>query len=289
MPGAPSDPPRRSVQVAGHTVVYTDAGGSSSDGSGAIVVGVHGAPGSTWDWRWLGAAIEGAGCRMIRLDLPGHGGSSEGAVAGPSAAAMADAVWDTLAALPGVTPASRFVFVGHSLGIDTVLTLAAKRHAATAGVALVNPVGLRPHHAIRPWWFVSAIARALERPVGVALLARPLWLLFTAGYGFPRRTSVAEVVWCQRRVGARDFDALRVAADAVAGARIPSLLAYATDDALVEPAVPQELAAVLRPTRTLRFAHGGHYLQKEHAAALGREIVALARGAPPYTPPSRLH
>ena len=47
-------------------LAYTD------EGTGPVVLAIHGCPGSVRDWRWLGHPLA-SHFRLIRLDLPGFG------------------------------------------------------------------------------------------------------------------------------------------------------------------------------------------------------------------------
>jgi len=129
-PAAPSDPVRSSVSVTVPTspaaaavpVVYTDVTRPPvhAGGSVPIIVAIHGAPGSTWDWRWLDTDTTMPGARVIRLECPGHGESPAWPMTAlpPSSAAMAAAVWrilDTLLARPHAAAPQPIVLLGHSL------------------------------------------------------------------------------------------------------------------------------------------------------------------------------
>lgn len=290
MPERPFDPVRRTVTVDGARVAYTDDGPAAS--RLPPLLAVHGAPGSTYDWRWLGASLQQR-LRLIRLDLPGHGESERGSRGGvtmaPTAAAMAAAVWRVADALPGLDEGGGPVaLLGHSLGADVVWHMAAQQRDRVAGVAVVNPVGLRPHRALRPWGVVQAVARGLDTPLRPLL--RPLLRqAFVRGLGFPDRVSTDEIEWSHRRAAGRDFDELRGVVGAVRAAGTPTLVAFAGDDHLVEEDVSLELVDALageaaagatrHGPRIYRFAHGGHYLQKMHAALLADEVVGwLADG-----------
>ena len=53
------------------------------------------------------------------------------------------------------------------------------------------------------------------------------------------------------------------------------LVVFADDDHLVEPQIPMELAAAIPGARILRFATGGHIIQKNKAAEIARAIRDL--------------
>ena len=54
-----------------------------------------------------------------------------------------------------------------------------------------------------------------------------------------------------------------------------TLVAFSTDDHLVEPEIPMELAAAIPGAQTLRFEDGGHSIQKHKANEIARAIRDL--------------
>ena len=77
-----------------------------------------------------------------------------------------------------------------------------------------------------------------------------------------------------RAIGALDFVAMRRAAQA---SLPPTLVAYAKDDALVEPRISEELARALS-AHVLAFDSGGHNIQKTRAPQLGQAILRSVAG-----------
>jgi pimeloyl-ACP methyl ester carboxylesterase len=296
----PSDPQLQKAALrSGHAVTYTDAGPRDAP----VLLAVHGAPGSVYDWRYLGADLERQ-LRVVRFDLPGHATTPRNAARGFRVEHMADALWEAAdvalaagqsppldapaAAAPAApttsgggsqaaaAPAGVYL-ICHSLGTDVALEMAAKRPQQVRGIGLIAPVGLRPHKALRPFWLMKAAADALDAPGLRALMPRLLWALYIYAFRFPKRTTVEEVVWCQRRVGARDFARLAANAAAVRAAGIPSFLAHAADDHIVEQAVSSELAAALGSLHVVDYATGGHVLLKHQATSLAQQLEAWVR------------
>ena len=69
-PDHPSDPPRARLALSWCALTYTDVGAGSP-----TIVALAGLPGTARDWRWMGPELEPL-ARLIRLELPGFGGSS---------------------------------------------------------------------------------------------------------------------------------------------------------------------------------------------------------------------
>lgn len=173
--------------------------------SAPVTVALHGAPGSVYDWRYLGGALAGR-ARLIRMDLPGHGRTLEL----PGDAVHVDAYASLVGALLrhiGVWPQQRVVLVAHSLGAPLAMRLAASHPESVTGIVLAAPVSLQRHRGVEPWPVVQALGRALQVPVAGRWVVQPfLHQLYTRGLGFnPKYTSAHEVAVTHRRVCALDF------------------------------------------------------------------------------------
>lgn len=104
-PDLPSDPPIRFISLPTGDVAYTN------QGSGLPLVAVHGTPGSSKDFRWLGATLE-TEIRFIRLDLPGFGSTPLETMPKFGLHQSAKLVLAFTEALD----LKRFVLLGHSMG-----------------------------------------------------------------------------------------------------------------------------------------------------------------------------
>jgi len=304
-----SDPPSRAAALPGSRGAGVWQLAGAGGGGAPLVVALHGAPGSGFDWRYLGAELEARG-PVLRVDVPGHGGTAR-----PAAPAPGDASTDAVATLTwalidaaraeaapegtGGPAGAPVVLLAHSFGAELALRLASARPGAVAGVALVAPVGLTPHAASRPVRVTAALAAATRVPLLGALVSRVLWALFVHVYriGNPRKLGREEVAWCMQRLAARDFGAIARDAARLRAARTPVALFYGEDDALVERAVSEGLAAALglgdadagggagaRARFGVAFAHGGHFLQKTQAGVIAERLsqwlpLAAAWGA----------
>jgi 3-oxoadipate enol-lactonase / 4-carboxymuconolactone decarboxylase len=264
-----SDPPTRRLDLAGAVLAYSDEGPADAP----AIVAFHGVPGSGRDFRYLAPQLTPA-LRVLRIDLPGFGGSApvDDAVAtlrgrARVALALADAL--------GL---GRFAVAGHSMGGGSALVLAAEHPDRVSHLALIASLGLRLHRGLgAPPALFAGLSRALAVPgLGAILLPG-----VRAGYrsrrfpGADTKTR-AELAVQLRAFSAADFALMRAV---VRRPLPPSLVAYACDDHLIQTDIAEELAAALPAARVLRFEEGGHNIQKTRAAEIGaaiRELVGAA-------------
>ena len=163
----PSDPPLQTDSRA----AWTD------QGEGATVVALHGLPGRSRDYRWLGGIIEQE-LRLVRLETPGFGACPE--LAEVNASHCIEHFLRTMDDLQ----LEQVVVMGHSFGGALAMRLAAAAPDRVAGLALLAPVGLRPHKL----WRKSVLAmKALNRAMGVPGMSRfargsPSWHSVRPGF-----------------------------------------------------------------------------------------------------------
>jgi pimeloyl-ACP methyl ester carboxylesterase len=205
--------------------------------------------------------------RVIRIDLPGFGGSSLLQEAIDSVEGRVRVVIE-LADHLGLR---RFALLGHSMGGATALLAAASQPGRVDLLVLVASVAISRH-------------RGLELPPGVfGLMGRVMALPWASGLLMPwfrgeyRRRglpgadalSAADLAIQLRALGAINFVRLRRATHRP----LPTtLVAYAPDDPLIQRQIPEELVATLADVRALAFPDGGHNIQKTRAAELADAI-----------------
>lgn len=261
-PETPHDPPVRVAAIASGPFGYTDEGPRTTP-----ILALHGLPGSVRDYRWLGAAL-GDRARLVRLDQPGFGATPLRTEPDPSLDARARFVLDAADAL-GL---DRFCVLGHSMGGPLAIAVAARAPDRVAGLACLASVGLSPHRLARRAARLPDLARVLRWPLVPRLLLPRMRADFVR-MGFPRSTTDEAILQSTRIFSALTFDAIRIAARRV---RCSTLIAWAEDDALVEPAIALALGGVLPPGPRVSFATGGHNIQKTHAQELADALVAWA-------------
>lgn len=226
----------------------------------------HGAPGSTFDWRYVAPCLSDD-VAIIRLELPGHGESPRGASldADPTSPNMERAL---LASIRGVAEAEGWdakqpldVFaLAHSLGSLEALGLcdpAAELEQRTSdtctlvrfvGCGLVSPFGLRPHRAIkmiakRDDGETFPLLRPVLRSAALEVLLSPIVRFLSVNMmGFGARASASELFWMIKRAAASDYGRVRAIYGRMRDARTPLLLCYGTEDKLMERAIHDEVA-----------------------------------------------
>ncbi len=253
---ARTDPEARWVQLAGGPAAYTD------EGEGPVVLCVPGYPGGPRDYRYLAPQLVGR--RVLRLAMPGQGLTPLETAPGPSIAARADFVCACLQALE----LEEAILVGHSMG-GAIVSAAAADNERVRAVALLASIGHRAHVGFRrlPSW-IPALA---ERDWTWALI-RPAVRRGFQAVGFPSYYDDKSLRHTLRCAGALDFDEVSRAHRAL---RIPTLVAWAVDDPLVEPALAEAVAESVPNGPRLSWPEGGHNIQKSHAEELAQAILRL--------------
>jgi pimeloyl-ACP methyl ester carboxylesterase len=259
-----SDPEPQRAGLPGGVLTYADEGPRDAP----ALLAVHGIPGSLRDFRYLAPQLTHR-LRVIRLDLPGFGGSAPV----PDAVATLAGRARVVVALADHLGLDRFAVLGHSMGGGTALVLASTQPARILRLVLVASVALSLHRGLgmRPGVF-GAVARAIRLPLLGPLLQERV----REGYRrrrFPGvdQMSPASLALQLRMLAALDFGLLRRAA---AAPLPPTLMAYSRDDHMLEPRISEELARALPQAQVLVFDSGGHNLQKTRAVELGEAIVA---------------
>jgi pimeloyl-ACP methyl ester carboxylesterase len=135
-------------------VHYVDFGGPAS---GPAVVCVHGLAGSAVNWSAIAPLLAGT-CRMLAVDLPGHGLTpSQGRGTG------APALQALLHRFIEAVPTGPVILFGNSMGGMISLLEASAVPAAVAGVVLIDPV--LPLVPATPDHYVTPLLAAYAAPV----------------------------------------------------------------------------------------------------------------------------
>jgi pimeloyl-ACP methyl ester carboxylesterase len=254
-----------------------------------LVVGIHGAPGTVFDFRYLGPALCASRLPFfLRLGQPGHGAVPLGDMAGLDAVrprAFAEANernLRTILSAPWTQRSGPTVLVGHSIGGAVALQmmrLALERgeDLSRVGVVLVNPIGLRTHKGLRPEVLMRLFAFLAPRATPFAWWSKTV---LTKILGFPARTSVAESVLTMRRAAGIHFGDQHAAVRALQAtdvARRPKIhVALADDDPIVEAPIVRELADALHAS-VFHVPTGGHYLPKFACRDIASDVAHLVR------------
>ena len=250
-------------------------------GPGRRVVLVHGLTQTQAAWEPLAARLR-AGRRLVRVDLPGHGGSA-GVRAGFAEAA------GLLGACGG-----RAAYVGYSLGGRLCLRLALDRPELVDALVLLgaSPGIANPAERAERRLADEALARGVERD-GVAAfldrwLAGPLFATLPpsrAGREDRLANTPEGLAAALRLLGAGAQAPLW---DRLAGLRCPTLLVAGALDAKFA-ALAAEMAAAIGPAAHLELLPGaGHAVHLERpaeAAALLDGFLTTQLAAHPGVPP----
>lgn len=261
-----SDPPLQEAEIFGVRLTFTEEGSRE----GPVFMAVHGVPGSVRDFRYLAPPLA-AFARLIRVDLPGSGGSTPRREALRSLASRAE----TVLALADGLGIDRFGIIGHSMGTGTALLAASMKPDRISHLVMIAPMGLRPHRALSR---SRTSFRRIAFMLGMPGLGRLLLPEIKKHYRKRRFPGVEEMTARDFAIQFESFSAADFSVMKRAAARpLPdkTLVAFADDDHLVEPAIPLELAAAIRGAKILRFDEGGHIIQKTKAAEIAQAIRDL--------------
>lgn len=232
------------------------------EGAGPVVVLVHGLPGSGRDFRWLAPHLSPS-VRVLRVDLPGFGETPVETAPDPSPMGRARFVLAFLDAL-GV---ERAALAGHSMGGVVACAMVSLEPERFDFLTLLASPGVRPHAVLRrvPFRFIEGL---LARPRVWAAL-RPLTRQLFRWGGF-RGYSDAELertLLCVARTSIPEHAAR------VRSLSLPTVVAWAEDDPLIEAPIMEELADECPAGPRLHFEVGGHNVQKTHASWIARAII----------------
>lgn len=262
---APTDPPGTFLGDV-HVVI-------EGDRRRPAVALLHGIPGSTRDFRYLGPCLEAAGLCAVRIDLPGFGKTPARAFPSTRPADRAAFVRQTMKALGF----GRFAVAGHSFGGGTALLCAALFPDDVIAFVGMNSIGPRRHRGFgAPASFMRAVGHAMSLPgLGVGLHRLVVQAYAARGLKSDVPLDLPVVQDHAAIIGGLSFKELRQAARLV---QAPSLVVSSQNDRLVEPASSFALARALRGaplTSHLHVAEGGHFLQKHEAPAIARWLARV--------------
>ena len=258
-----------------------------------LVVLLHGWEGSA-DSNYIlsaGSALLAAGFAVFRLNLRDHG-DTKALNEGLFHSCRIDEVFNAVMRLRERHADERFAIVGHSLGGNFALRIAAR--AGAAGLAIdrvlaVCPV-LRPHSTMQaldhgPWFYRYYFLARWRRSLAEKAAAFPHLYRF----GDLRRFATLSATTAYFVENYTEFDSLdqylegyAVTGEALASVAVPTRILLAADD----PVIPvDDLGSVAKPAamKVSLLPHGGHcgfidsltgpsWIDREIVADLGRTI-----------------
>jgi pimeloyl-ACP methyl ester carboxylesterase len=242
-------PPRRQAEVRGEVASYREAG----HGVTAVIVAGLGLSSRFYEESY--GPFAAAGVRLVVPDLPGWG-----ATPGPASGLAPDRTAKFLADFAGALGIRKAVWIGHSVGAQAVVELAARRPDLAAGVALVGPTGA-PGRAevVRQAWALAVETRRTSLGV-IRAVAREYVV-----------TSPLRYLGTWIRHGRHDLLGV------LPRVRCPALVLAGDADPVCRPAFI-ELLRHRMPAAQVEWVRGGtHALPRGHAAAFNRIVTGFVR------------
>jgi 3-oxoadipate enol-lactonase len=256
------------VKLQGRRVSYDLLGQADAP----VVAFTHSLASDGGMWAEQVEAVLGAGFRVLRGDMRGHGGSE--AVDPPY---TMDALADDLAALLDVLALERVHLVGLSIGGMLGQSLAIRAPQKLASLMLCDTQPSAPASARGAWSAPLAMVKQAGSlsPVRSGLLKT--WLSDAFKASRPARwqqihdtlvaTSVLGFEGCVAAMS--DFDHTA----ALPSVRIPALVAYGADDPMTPPTENQRLASLIPGARVEVIAGAKHFPNVEQAEAFNRILL----------------
>jgi pimeloyl-ACP methyl ester carboxylesterase len=286
---SPAEPPP-SLPPAGERVLLP--GGAAvnvvAEGSGPVVVLVHGLPGSAYDWRVLAPELAGRGRRAIAYGRVGYGRSDPRRDGRYTPEANAE----ELLALLEKLDARDATVVGWSYGGVTAILAAAADASRIDRLVLVGSGGPDSPDAEAPEMPLAMRIlysdpvlrwRTAIPPLGIGLMKaaseaafsgqpQPAWWLDGLRANFSRWDTLITYRSEMAGVGADadspdDFPADRLG--------VPTLILHGDDDRLAPIAIGRYLHAVIPGSKLVEIPGGSHMLPITHAPLLADRITAF--------------
>ncbi|OQS02718.1 serine protease family S33 [Thraustotheca clavata] len=254
----------------GHPVYFYTHGPEKADTTFFLL---HGAPGSHKDFKYLAPLLVRENVNVVAFDLPGNGATGP-YPAGGIENLNADNINRVATEVIDNLESKRTFILGHSCGGHTAIEVASKIKKRVDGLALLNTMGLRPHQAIRPFPMMNFSARQLQKPGPIReLVAKANHYYFVSLGQFPRRTPVDVLAFGLQRFGSANFVNTKSFVQDLNERKVPTFIALAHDDVIVEKEVILELGQVLPPGIRKEYEIGGHNLQKTQAEDIAENLI----------------
>ncbi|KAH7729783.1 Protein C15F1.1 [Aphelenchoides avenae] len=290
------DTPSGAVQL---NAVFLD---TKPEGSArGTVVFAHGAPGSHKDFKYITPKLVEKDIRVIGINFPGMGYTS-----------YDDRLQETneerVQLVQGIVDAldlrTNLIFAAHSRGSENAIRMGALNRKGTEAVILMNPIGLRPHRALRPLAVTQFLAWLWKLNLTLQVFLAPIYKLVYDLFALKVKTGKMAGT-CLSLMANSDFASQMPFIEAINESTMKMVVAYSGNDPIVEPPINQELLQAFRDSKELTcstlgdepeitakalhqlqsgtkslglfFTKEGHFLQKHRAeliAAIIDEVFA---------------
>lgn len=247
------------LEVAGKSV-FVATGGKPFDPDKPALVMVHGAGMDHTVWSMQARFFAHHGFSVLNLDLPGHGRSE-----GPPPVSIPDYT-DWLAETLSVSGAERPHVIGHSMGSQIALALAARPDGGIVKLALL---GTLPHIQVHPALLGAAEKNdhsAYETVVGWGVGKRAQMGGHRAPGSWIAGTSMRLLETGRPGVLANDLaacDAWTAGMAAAAKVTCPTLLLLGADDRMTPARGTKAMAEAIADCRTVVLPAAGHMMMAE--------------------------
>lgn len=269
----PTDPEGRNINFPGGPLHVVEEGPLDAP----VALMLHGVPGNARDFRYLGPALAAQGIRAIRVDMPGFGKSPWETFPHPEGKNRAAFLMKLLDALD----APRAAIVGHSFGGTVALTAAGLFPERLWALCLVNSPGLHRHRGLGfvPPNLLRLVSRGFAVPGVGEILAMGMREAYRA-LQFKDVDAISDESLGHHAslVGNLDFKVHRYAARKVTA---PVLMYSSKKDPLIEAEIPHHLAQAIgaagkTQVHHLQVSSGGHYLQRDAASRIAKDMARVA-------------
>jgi 2-hydroxy-6-oxonona-2,4-dienedioate hydrolase len=237
------------LSMAGRQVSYREAG------AGAVVIAVAGLGLSSRFYEHSYSAFAAAGMRLIVPDLPGWG-RTKGNWTGVTPLETTSFLLE----FATVLDVSRAVWIGHSLGAQAVVEVAALRPARATGIVMVGPTGAPGRRdLLRQAWGLAVETSRTSSDV-IRAVARDYL-----------RTSPLHYLGTWIRHSGHDL------LSRLPAVQCPALVLAGDADPVCTPAFIELLRHRMPAARVAWVRGGTHALPRGHAAEFNRRVIEFVR------------
>jgi pimeloyl-ACP methyl ester carboxylesterase len=242
-----------------------------STGSGKPVVALHGYGSTLFSWRFLPPALPNR--RVVRIDLPGHGGSA----ARPDGRyALSDHAQQVINFIEG-EDFGEFDLIGHSLGggvaLSIVAELSTRKVSPIKSLTLVDSVAL-PQSL--PWFLGLARVPGLGSFLLSALRRQTIAAALRTAFYDPRRVTEEMLQVYARNLVTREGRQAQIRTarqifpndllsliESYHRVKLPTLLIWGKQDAIVPPWIGVALNGLIAGSKLVLIDDCGHIPQEE--------------------------